>query len=245
MKIEKKFPPYPQITWIANLMKTFGKMKLSKIESKTIHNYNITSPGNESKILSLLKFLEVTNEENDVNPENYAAVFSYSGEKKKEEFTKLIKKAYKELFDTIPSLKEANLDILRNFFISNYNYSGGLAEAATKVFIFLAKEAGISLSDDLTNKIELRKRKQKQEFKGKINRDSISNISFQKEKKQNKSNYDDGKIFLAFKMKNSAEMDFNINNLEDWEDARDFIEKKLNKIFNNQGLNASLSGTDK
>lgn len=222
-------PPYAHVIWLAKALDIFGKVKLRKIDKEDIRNYGITSPGNESKIISTLKFLGIINEKNEVNLPRYNA-FSYSGDKRKEEISKIVRESYKEIFDDIPNIEEVDYDTLRNYFISKFGFSGILADSSVKAFIFLCEQAGINLSD------ELKKKKIPSEKKSRVLKKEHS--SYKKQRKMEEhlgiSEYD--RVILL--TKGSIRTEFPINSLEDWEDAKESLNKKINRMFNDQGPSA-------
>ncbi len=225
----KKIPaPYAPVGNLSKAFNVLGKIKLNNIDKKTIRTYDIISQGNESKMIAALKFLGILDENNKVNIEKYNA-FSYSGEKRKEELSKIIKEAYKELFETIPDLEMANFDIIKNFFISEYEYSGILAEASAKAFVFFCKEADISLPLEITNISEVKQRKRK---KGENIKKPSQLRKKGEENKLESSDYDK----IIFLTKESIKTEFPITCQEDWEDVKILLERKIERIFDNQGL---------
>lgn len=225
---EKINPPYPQIGWLKNALDIFGKVRLQKIDSEVIESQNITSKGNGSKIVTFLKFLRVINEEGEIDREKYLA-FSYSGDKRKEEISKIVKEAYREVFEAIPDLQGINFEILINFFISEYHSSRRVAESTAKVFLFLCKESGIQVSPELEEMSEIKKRDSNP-----INKIKTSEKKIKLLKREENLN-GDGDIILSLKMDNSTNH-FTINSLDDWEDVKDLISKRIKRKYNNQEL---------
>ncbi|MDD5012615.1 MAG: DUF5343 domain-containing protein [Candidatus Nanoarchaeia archaeon] len=144
-------PPYLVAKpWILKAFEKFGKTRLDKIKRETIRNFNITSPGNESKLINAIKFLGIINDDGEINQEKYK-IFSYSEEKKKEELKKIIEESYKNLFNDV-DIQKMNFDDLKDYFTHKYNFSGVQAERASLIFIFLCDLSGINLPTELQEK---------------------------------------------------------------------------------------------
>ncbi len=222
-------PPYAQVSWLERTFNLFSKIKLRKVGREDIRTYNITSPGNESKVISALKFLGIIGDNGEVNNEKYSA-FSYSGEKREEEISKIVKESYQDVFADIPNLEEVNYDTLKNYFISEYTFSGILADAAVKAFIFLCKEAGIKLSESILKKIA--KGKKAKSIEEKNNERGKSNQESKKIKELIENSSYDKIIFLT---KESTKTEFPITCQEDWEDVKILLGRKIERIFDNQG----------
>jgi len=237
--MKKINPPYAPVGWLSKAFDTFNSVKLNKVDKKTIRTYDLTSPGNESKMLAALRFLGIIDEKNNTNMQRYNAL-SFSGDRKKEELSKIVRTSYSRLFETIPDLEKAEFDILKNFFISEYEYSGVLAEASVKAFAFFCKEAGMPLSEDILKKTDIkrRKRKSKEKVKKKIKKDTFPKKYFEQEGFPHNA-------VISFNPKDSLGINFPIDSIAEWEDAKDFIDIKIRRMFNNQGPHVQTGAPEK
>jgi len=222
-------PPYIAKGWIAKAFEKFSKTRINKIDGKVIRDYGIASPGNESKVVTALKFFGIIDEEGNTIPETYK-IFQFSEEKKKEELKKIIHDSYNDLFEKL-NIEKINNDDLRDFFIANYDYSKVRAKGAATLFIFLCEMVGISLSEGLMPKNRNINPEKKTIRKKDVEKKPLEKIEA-------------GYAKLSFITKEYHSLNFPINSIDDWEDAKEFIEKRLQKKFNDQGPNVSKENGD-
>jgi len=147
MKNKEKKAPYMPKGWMARFLNLVKRVKLDKINSKTIAQYEIATAPNASKVTSGLRFLNIIDDNGDVVPENFNKL-RLEGEEYKNSLKNIIQIAYSDLFSTI-EIDKAELVHLLNYFIGKYDYSRPQAKQASILFAYLCKETGITLSGEL------------------------------------------------------------------------------------------------
>ena len=161
---EKLSPPQGSVKSYAKLLTLLESRSVSRVDTKFLKDLEIAK-GNEGKLVAGLKFLGLIDQ--DCNARDSLNDLNIKGEKRKENLEKVIREAYSYLFDEVKfRFDTADADTLINSFKTEYKM-GSLttAERAARVFVFLAQQAGINLSEDITTKFSssidrARKRKQ-------------------------------------------------------------------------------------
>ena len=115
------------------------------------------------------------------------------------------------------------IEILDKILIKEFEVEEKIAKRVGGYFIYGAKMVGLLNQDNTFNQ-----EKDHQENK------KTEEIKTEKETLTLGKNY--AKLF--FMTRDSLNLELPLNSLEDWEDARDLIEKKMNRKFNTQGLHA-------
>ena len=182
-KVQPAKAPYIPKGWLHNFLELIKRVKLQKINSQAVNQYELTAEGNESKLVAALRFLQIIDEdyqiyENKINP------LKMDGENYTKALNMIIYEAYGELFKII-DLEHAKTTDLKNYFIGTYNYSQLQATGATIFFSYLCDLAKITVSEDiakLNKKITLGKerkplKKNTQNFKKNQNILQERNIS--------------------------------------------------------------------
>lgn len=140
--------------WYDALLKLLESRQITKIDKAFLENQDPKiASGNESTLIAGLKFLGLVDK--DGNAKEAMSSLSLKGEKRKENLEKVVRTAYSLLFDEVKlNLAEANADTLTNCFKIDYKM-GSLttAERASRVFVFLAQQAGIPLSESIAGEL--------------------------------------------------------------------------------------------
>lgn len=229
-KNQIKNPPYlVSKGWFLKAFEKFGKIKLDKITRETIKSFNLTSPGNESKMINALKFLKIINEEGNVDQEKYK-IFSYSDEKRKEELKKIMEEVYKDIFNEL-NIEKSNYDDLKDYFIHKYNYNKFQAEKASLTFIFLADLSKIILPKELLEKNKEVKEKKPKKILEKIEKKKKTIIFPHRKKK-----------FLITLEGENGRFSYDIENLDNWNNVKKIIDTIIS--LNNQGPSVSKENGD-
>lgn len=95
--------------------------------------------------IAALKFLGIIDK--DGNKTDRMNKLQLKGEEHTQAILEIVKSAYKKLFDTVEEANKLDKDDLFNDFISVYGLSGRLATTAVPNFLWLAKQAGLEVSD--------------------------------------------------------------------------------------------------
>lgn len=131
------------------LFNVLGTRSFNEIQMDDLTSRNFSkSDANQS--LQGLKFLGLIDSAGKTT--DLMSVLALRGDVRKDKLSAIVKDAYKKIFETVTKLEELKKDDLYNEFIANYKLSKRLASTAMPVFIWLCKEAGISLSEDVSVK---------------------------------------------------------------------------------------------
>jgi len=145
-------PPQGSVKWYDDFLKILESRNVAKVDKTFLQNQSMAS-GNESKMISGLKFLGLIDKEG--NATETMNSLSVKGEKRKENLEKVVRTAYSLLFDVVKiKLEEADSDTLVNCFKTDYKM-GSLttAEQGARIFVFLTQQAGIPLSQSIVEKL--------------------------------------------------------------------------------------------
>ena len=156
-RIERS-PPQGSVVWYKKFLELLEKRKITKVDKEFLRNQGIAS-GNETKFISGLKFLGLIDEEG--NATEAMDSLGVLGEKRKENLKKIIQNAYSLLFDKVKiDLEKADAETLVNSFKTDYKM-GSLetAKQAAKIFVFLAQQAGLPMSEAIIKKLAVTERK--------------------------------------------------------------------------------------
>lgn len=155
--------PYLPKGWMENFFQIIKRVRLTKFDTNTVKQYNLTAAGNEAKLVTALRFLKIIDDEGEIDQEKLTPL-KMEGESFKNALDLIIHVAYAEVFQTL-DLNNANSTDLRNFFTGRYGYSQQQTAAAATLFSYLCELAGIKISEDILslnqNKIKEHKRKEK------------------------------------------------------------------------------------
>lgn len=147
-------PPYIAVGWMESFLDLVKRIKLVKIDRHILNQYDVVNLGNASKVVSALKFLNIIDEKGKIIENNINGL-RFEGDSHNEELKRIIREAYKDLFDHI-NLENARKEDVVNYFIG-CGYSHLVANNATKFFLYLAKKANFSLSDNLKEAEQVKK----------------------------------------------------------------------------------------
>ena len=211
--------PYIAKSWMNNFFQLIRKVRLTEVTSKVIQQYNLTSPGNEYKLKAALKFLEIINEDGQVDSELMKNL-RMEGDIFNDTVARILKDSYPEIFQTWDLGKATSLD-LKNYFIGKYDYSLHQATSAMRLFIFLCDVGKVSLSEEISliNKQEVKngtpqkrkissrgtvksvvnKNKQKEDYSGILIKCNI-NESFEPKTKKELDSILENNVFKALRL---------------------------------------------
>lgn len=153
-------PPQGAVSWYSAFFKLLETRQVVKVDKKFLQDQGIAS-GNERKMVPGLRFLGLIDKDGNSTAEMDS--LSVMGEKRRENFEKVVRTAYHTLFEEIKiNLEQASAETLVNSFKTDYQM-GSLTTArqGAQVFAFLCQKAGILLSKtiiiDLTSNTERKK----------------------------------------------------------------------------------------
>ena len=139
--------PYLAKGWLENFFQLIKRVRLTNLNGGVVKQYNLTAPGNESKLVSALRFLKVLDEEGKVDEEKIRSL-RMEGDQFKTTLQQILREAYSDVFQNL-DVEKATASDLRNFFIGSYDFSGMQATAAAVIFSYLCEKAGILVSADI------------------------------------------------------------------------------------------------
>jgi hypothetical protein len=142
--------PYFPIVWLDEFLQLIKRVRVDKIDRKWIATNKICSEANASKVVTGLKFLKLIDAEGNVIAANLNQL-KLEGEPYKAALQKIIKEAYTDLLSKVDITKAYPVDLL-NYFISTFHYSKPPAQAALALFLHLASQAGLQLSNELSKR---------------------------------------------------------------------------------------------
>jgi len=142
-----KKAPYIAIAWLEKFLDLNRRQRIDKVDAEFVR-LNIMGSGNESKIISALQFLGLIDEYGSVT--SRLASLRVMGDEFKKNLASTVKEAYTDLISTIV-LDVAKSENLVNFFVQRYNYSYSMARSAARLFVWLATQAEIPISEELQN----------------------------------------------------------------------------------------------
>jgi len=137
--------PYIPPAWLAKFFDLNHRQKIDKV-GKEFVQLNIVGSGNESKMISALRFLGLIDENGDATPK--LASLRVLGDDFRKNLTVIVTEAYHDLVSTIV-LDAARPENLINFFVQRYDYSPALAKSALGLFVWLASQTDLGLSQEL------------------------------------------------------------------------------------------------
>jgi hypothetical protein len=155
-------PPYGNVAWYEAFFDKIRSRDFDKFD-KDIIELNIIKGPNATMLFNGLRFLGLVEEDGKVT-EKFKSLRRF-GEDFKQNLSKVVKEAYSLLFSKVV-IESAKPEVLLSFFAEYYGYGEATAGLATKIFVYLCKQAEIPLPKELTEaefKVERGKREKKEE----------------------------------------------------------------------------------
>jgi hypothetical protein len=147
-------PPQGAVKPYGEFLKLLETRQVPQIDISFLKDHKIAS-GNEGKFIAGLKFLGLIDKDRNATEDmNSLCVV---GEKRKENLAKVVRRSYSLLFDTLKlDLEKADSDTLINAFKTDFKMgSVSTARQGAQIFVFLAQQAGISLSPQIEEKLSV------------------------------------------------------------------------------------------
>jgi hypothetical protein len=144
------------VGWYDILLGLLENRQISKVDKAFLQNQEPKiASGNEAKLIAGLKFLGLIDKEG--NATESMNDLSLKGEKRRENLEKVVRKAYCLLFDKVKmKLEDVDPDTLINAFKTDYMMKSiNTAEQAARIFVFLAQQAGIPLSQSILDNLSV------------------------------------------------------------------------------------------
>lgn len=148
-------PPQGAVKAFVAFLKLLESRNIPKVDKSFLQDNNKIASGNERKFIAGLKFLGLVDK--DGNATDKMNMLCVIGEKRKENLAEIVRSAYSFLFDVIKiDLEKTDPDTLVNTFKTDYKMgSVKTAKQGAQIFVFLAQQAGISISQQILEKISV------------------------------------------------------------------------------------------
>lgn len=143
---KKRKPPYGAVSWYENFFSLLERVQIDKVDAIFLKTNNVVSASNVYSVINGLKFLDLIDDEG--NATSRMNSLKVVGGEYKKNFQKMVEEAYTSLISKV-ELEKALTDDVINRFIREYDMTRSTATQATKIFVFLARNAGLTLSEQL------------------------------------------------------------------------------------------------
>jgi hypothetical protein len=149
-KVERLKPPYGTLKQYADFFDLCERLKIEKVDIQFLKSHNISSEGNEYKVVLGLRFLGLIKEDGTVTEKMKS--LNAEGEQFQNALNSIVREAYIGLFDGIKDFQKAkSQDIINCLRGDLYSMSPLMAKEGAKIFVFLAQKAGILLSQEIVH----------------------------------------------------------------------------------------------
>jgi len=137
--------PYGAVSWYKAVLSLAQRIQISQIDKSFLETHSIASK-NETKLISGLKALNLINENGNATPN--LSKLHVVGDAYKENLKEIVIEGYSLLLSKI-DLGMVTPDDIINTVVREYEASRTSAQQAVKIFVYLADEAGIKISEQL------------------------------------------------------------------------------------------------
>jgi hypothetical protein len=145
---EKLKPPMGGLTAFSDFFELCERRNIDHIDIPFLRANNISSQGNETKVISGLKFLGLFDEDGTATSKMKS--LNVQGEQYKKNLANIVQEAYDILFKTVKNFENAKSEDIINCFRVDYKMSPQTANEAYKIFTYLAKRAEIPISSEMS-----------------------------------------------------------------------------------------------
>lgn len=144
-------PPVGAVRWFAEFFKLLERIKIDKVDNVLLTTNNIVPSRSEYKVIGGLKFLDLISD--DGSATDRMKSLSVVGDEYQTNFEKMVRDAYTLLFDKVKNLEQALADDVINCLRVDYGLAPSTAKQSAQIFVFLAQKAGITLSQQIAEKL--------------------------------------------------------------------------------------------
>jgi hypothetical protein len=167
-------PPYGAPTWYEKFLDLNRRQKISAIDPEFIR-LNVIGGANAYAVLSGLRYLGLISQ--DGMPTDRLMKLRVIGDDYTKNLREVVEDSYKDLIHKVV-LSSAKRESVVSYFMQKHNLGKATSESATRVFVWLANQAGIELSKELTAPaLEERSQSKKQSGQGPRRKDKVSTPS--------------------------------------------------------------------
>jgi len=211
--------PYASPGQADKALDIFRRISPKKINSKFVVDNNITTASNAFKIIDLLKWFEIIDDDGNVN-EEIARKLKLVGDERERFIVELIKTSYNEIFENANPTNATKDDIV-NYIVHNYGFGQAQAKYATGLFLHLCQKYNIEMAEDLKKKVYKRTAKNIERTKKLNSKSKETNI------KQENLTYSGQGAIISIR---APGMSFDLP-INDKEELQEIIDKKLKVIY--------------
>jgi hypothetical protein len=156
------YPPFGSVKWYVDFFKLLERIKIDQVDVRFL-KANKIAPGNEHKVVSGLKFLNLVDK--DGNATERMKSLGVIGDKLTENFERMVRDAYSVLFSKVVDIEKAIPDDIINSLRLDYHMALSTARQGARIFVFLAQKAKMPISKSLagmrTPELEVSKKRAK------------------------------------------------------------------------------------
>jgi hypothetical protein len=153
-------PPFGSVPWYSDFLKLAKRIKVDKVDVQYLRTHEISSKGNESKVVNGLKFLGLINEDGTATEKMKS--LGFEGEEFQKNLENIIREAYAVLLDKVKDLEKAKpQDIINCLKGDYYQMAPTTAQTGAQVFVFLAQKAEIPLSQEIIDELAVSEERKK------------------------------------------------------------------------------------
>lgn len=144
--LEKLKPPYGNVVWYEKFFELIRSKSWEKIDTAVI-GANIIGGPNATILFKGIRFLSLVEESGKTTPKLES--LRLRGEEFKQNLKKVVEETYADFLKTV-AVEQAKPENIVNYFIKSYGYGEFTAQQAMKIFVYLAQEASIPISQELS-----------------------------------------------------------------------------------------------
>jgi len=141
-------PPYGNVAWYKKFFELIRSKSWEKIDTAII-GANIIGGPNATMLFKGLRFLGLVEEDGKTTKKLES--LRVRGEEFKQNLKNVVEEAYADFLHTV-AVEQAKPEYVLNYFIKSCGYGETTAQQAMKIFVHLAQEANIPLSQELVSK---------------------------------------------------------------------------------------------
>lgn len=143
-------PPYLSIARLDKTLELLSTRNFTELTVPLFMGYGFGKIDAQLAV-SALRFLGIVNDAGQ--PTELVPKLRLKGDVRKQEFEKIVRAAYKKLFDVIDTPQNLSSDELHNEFIAQYGLSTRVVGAAIRVFIKLCEYAGLKEEGSIVGRV--------------------------------------------------------------------------------------------
>lgn len=196
MKNTKKFlsPPYASVNKTSDLFDLLSTHNFSSLTASDLKQRGF-STADAFQVIASLKFLGFLNEDNTKTDK--LSKIQLRGDQKTAAIKDIVTKAYSALFSVAPEANKLSRDDLHNEFMAVYDTSPRVAQTAVPLFLWLCKQAGLEVTEEVNLKDRFTKNKVGARRQS-IYKQKTVGVNIQTQARKNSSFFQDNEAFHVY-----------------------------------------------